>query len=276
MARPYQEGRAHLIFREVTSHTDSSLRQAEGSAASQFSGSDWTIKQLDGLALLAGLILQPVGQVLAYAAWPFAAYTIRVVEWFAVWRGGVLALGRVTLAGVALFYLLLLLWTAASERLNEESMDRLKAVLRPGVLLAALGVLTVLVWRAGLSAPDGRLHLTVLDVGAGEALLVQSPGGRYVLVNGGGSTRALSEALGRRMPLLHRKLDFLVVAGVEAEQIGGLAGILERYPPAQVLWSGPPAGTAAGRDLLEKLCQAGVPYQLAQAGQVLDLGEGDW
>ena len=94
-------------------------------------------------------------------------------------------------------------------------MDKLKTIFRPGTLLAVLGVLTVFVWRVGLSAPDGRLHLTVLDVGSGEALLIQTPGGRYVLVNGGQSTRTLSEALGRRMPLLHRKLDFLVVAGAD-------------------------------------------------------------
>jgi competence protein ComEC len=229
---------------------------------------------LGGLALLAGLILQPVGQLLAYAAWPFVAYTIRVVDLLAGWRGGVLALGQVTLPGVVLFYLGVLLWTAMREKITGVSMERLKAILRPGVLLAALGVLTVFIWRVGLSAPDGRLHLTVLSVGSGEALLVQTPGGRYLLINGGGSTRALSEALGRRMPLLHRQLDFLIVAGVNEDQIGGLAGILERYPPAQVLWSGPPAGTGTARDLLKKLGQAGVPYQLAQAGQALDLGEG--
>ncbi len=229
---------------------------------------------LGGLALLVGLIWLPVGQALAYAAWPFVAYTIRVVDWFAGWRSGVLAIGRVTLPGVLLFYIVLLLWTVVNEHIAGDRMERIKTILRPGVLLAALGVLTVFIWRAGLSAPDGRLHLIVLDVGSGEALLVQTPGGRYVLVNGGGSTRTLSEALGRRMPLLHRKLDFLIVAGVEAEQIGGLAGILERYPPAQALWSGPPAGTATARDLLEKLGQAGIPYQLAQAGQTLDLGEG--
>ena len=76
------------------------------------------------------------------------------------------------------------------------------------------------------------------------------------------------------MPLLHRKLDFLVVAGVDEEQIGGLAGILERFRPDQVLWSGPPAGTATARDLQQKLGQAEIPLILAQDGQVLDLGDG--
>lgn len=54
----------------------------------------------------------------------------------------------------------------------------------------------------------------------------------------------------------------------------GLAGVLERYPPAQVLWSGPPAGTRTASELLEQIGKSGIPYQLAQAGQVLDLGDG--
>ena len=33
-----------------------------------------------GLAILFGLVIPPVGQVLAWAAWPFAFYTIRIVE----------------------------------------------------------------------------------------------------------------------------------------------------------------------------------------------------
>ena len=227
------------------------------------------VMSLGRLAVLVGLILQPLGQLLAYVAWPFVAYTIRMVDWFANWRGGVLAFGQVILVGVLLFYLVLFLWNAAGD-----SMEKVKTILRPGALLAVLGMLTVFVWRVGLSAPDGRLHLTVLDVGSGEALLIQTPGGRYVLVNGGQSTRTLSEALGRRMPLLHCQLDFLVVAGVDDEQIGGLAGILERYSPVQVLWSGPTAGTVIARDLQHKLSQVEIPLMLAQAGQVLDLGDG--
>jgi hypothetical protein len=50
-----------------------------------------------------------------------------------------------------------------------------------------LRLLSVLVWRAAFSAPDGRLHATLLDVGDGEALLIESLTGRFVLVQGGGA-----------------------------------------------------------------------------------------
>jgi hypothetical protein len=75
------------------------------------------------------------------------------------------------------------------------------------------------VWQAALAAPDGRLHLTLLDVGGGDALLVQTPAGRTILIDGGSSLSLLSDCLGRRPPLAHRQLDWLVVGVVGREQL---------------------------------------------------------
>jgi hypothetical protein len=109
---------------------------------------------------------------------------------------------------------------------------------------------------------------------AGDAFLIQTPTGRYVLVDGGPSTRALSDALGRRLPLDHRQLVWLVVAGTSSEQVAALPNLLPRFIPDQVLWSGAPLGTAAARNLQTTLDQAAIPIYTAEAGQVLDLGQG--
>jgi len=222
-----------------------------------------------GAAVLLGLLFQPVGQLLAYFAWPFAAYTIRTVEWFAGLRGGVIVLGRVGFWVVAAFYALLLAFTLIKDRLRA----RLPS-LRPGLVFAALAGFTVLTWSAALSAPDGRLHLTLLDVGSAESLLIESPTGRYVLINGGSSTNALSQALGRRLPLLQRSLDYLVVASPQQEQIAALPDVVARFPPERVLWAGNPHASSASRYLQRTLAEAGIPIQTAETGQVLDLGGG--
>jgi competence protein ComEC len=143
-----------------------------------------------------------------------------------------------------------------------------------GGCLLALGIVTVVVWQAVLFAPDGRLHLTVLDVGSGDGLLIQTPTGRYLLIDGGSSTSRLSDALGRRLPLGRRKLDYLVVAAAGEEQLAALPVTLERFPPANVLWSGPPLGDYNARRLQETLVEAQISQTTAQVGQVLDLGEG--
>ena len=114
-------------------------------------------------------------------------------------------------------------------------------------MLAGLGALAVVTWQVALHAPDGQMHLTLLDVGRGDTLLIQTPGGRSVLVDGGSSPAKLSQGLGRRLPLTRRRLDWLVVGKPGADQVGALPRVLERFPAAQVLWAGDARATHAAR-----------------------------
>jgi len=234
---------------------------------------------LAGIAVLFGLIYQPLGQVIALAAWPSAAYTIRVVELFAGIPGGVLYLGETAIFPVILFYLLLFSWTFAGDRLNN-CLGKLtdagfsKFGRYAPALLMVMGLLAVLVWRAVLATPDGRLHVTLLDVGSGDAVLVQTPGGRNLLIDGGPSARQLSEGIGRRLPLLKRRLDYVIVAASGTDQVGALASAVEHFPPGKVLWAGAPAGTFSARELRRVLAREKIQVTLLEGGQRLDLGSG--
>jgi competence protein ComEC len=244
---------------------------------------------LGGLAMLVGMFSLPLGQLAAYLAWPFAAYTIRTVEWMAGLPRASIPLGQVNLAVVLLFYVLLFgltfgrralgplrNWPAAVRGAATGAWERLRAAPQGLWVAALVGLLafTVFVWQAALAAPDGRLHVVLLDVGSGDGLMIQTPGGRFVLVDGGPSPAALSDALGRRLPLGNRRLDYLVVAGTEDEQVRGLARNVERFPPGQVLWAGPTGGTQAARNLSQALADIQMPIVPAEAGQALDLGQG--
>jgi len=134
-------------------------------------------------------------------------------------------------------------------------------------------LLTGLAWRLACDQPDGRLHLTVLDVGRGDATLVETPTGRFLLIDGGPSTISLSEALGRRLPLTHRHIDWLILAGTTEEQIAGLIGLTERFSVDGVLLAGPP-GEETYAHLLDELTEAGCTPTSAQRGQALALGDG--
>ena len=228
---------------------------------------------VSGAAVLLGMLSPAVGQWAAYLAWPFTAYTIRTVELLARLPAGVLQLGQVTLPVVVLFYALLFGWTFIRPRLPAAA-----AIVKPGMALVVLAAASLVVWQVVLTAPDGRLHLVVLDVGqaglTGDAILIQTPEGRRVLVDGGPSASLLSDALGRRLPLFERRLDWLVVAAAGDEQLQALPRSLERFPVGNVLWSGPPSGSRAARDLQASFARAQTPVMIAQAGQSLGLGSG--
>ena len=227
------------------------------------------IMTIGGLALILGIIWLPLGKITAPVAWPFVLFTIRAVELFGKVRGGVLILGDIGILWVTLFYALLFGLTFGWSRARG-----LITALKPIPVIAALGILAIVTWRAALSAPDGRLHLTLLNVGTGDALLIQSPSGRYALIDGGPSASLLSDGLGRRLPPFHRELDWLVIASPAREQIDALPRLLERFPPDHVLWAGPDSPARAADYLRETLTEMEIPITLAESGHTLDLGDG--
>jgi competence protein ComEC len=132
------------------------------------------------------------------------------------------------------------------------------------------------VWRAAATAGDGQLHVTFLNVGSADAILIQTPEGRNVLINGGASTSQLSDELGRRLPFFSRKLDWLIIASTAEDQIAALPRVVERYPPDNVLWSGNVQASSSAQTLDKFFAENGIPVSRAEAGQRLELGGGSF
>lgn len=231
---------------------------------------------LGGLAMLLSLIWLPLGQVAAWVAWPFVAYTIRMVELFNSIPHGTIVLGDLSIWFVIAFYAILFAVTFGGTQIKEWGQSvkgRAGAIgVGTGLLVLLLGLL--LVWRAAVSIPDKRLHITFLDVGSADAVLIKTPAGKYVLINGGPSVTTLSDELGRRLPAFNRKLDWLVIAATEEDDVAALPRVLERYPPDAVLWSGNREASFSSRVLNEYLSLQDIEVVNAEPEQVLDLGEG--
>ena len=132
-----------------------------------------------------------------------------------------------------------LLLLASSRRLRVRALElrRRRPSWRPGGLAAllagaapaALIVAALLAAQAGAARPDGRLHLYILDIGQGDAILVVTPGGRQVLIDGGPDPATTLAALGPLLPPGDRTLDAVIATHLDSDHIGGLLGVLERY-----------------------------------------------
>jgi competence protein ComEC len=97
---------------------------------------------------------------------------------------------------------------------------------------------------------DGALHLTVMDVGQGDATLVRFPRGHALLVDSGGLPGASSFDIGDRVVgavLRHagiRRLDTAVITHGDADHAGGLASVVRDFRPRDV-WEGIPVPRSA-------------------------------
>jgi len=229
-----------------------------------------------GIAVILSLIWLPLGAVAAFAAWPFVAYTIRLVELFALLPNGVIVLGDISLWLVILFYAALFTWTFARHRVIDLfSGEHSNLPTIPTVSIATvLTVLVMVTWRAAFTTPDGNLHISFLDVGSADAILIQTPGGRNLLVNGGPSASMLSDGLGRRLPPLNRRLDWLIIASTQENQLSGLPRVVERIPPENVLWAGNVEASFSARNLDEWFVDQDISITRAEEGSKLELGEG--
>lgn len=231
---------------------------------------------LGGIAVLLSLVWFPIGQLAAWIAWPFVVYTIRIVEIFDRVPHGTIFLGDFSVWFVILFYAALLSvtfgWSNFKERIR--SFGQRAGSVGVGSVIIILVIALLLVWRAATAVPDGLLHVTFLDVGSADGVLIKTPSGKNILINGGESVSSLSDNLGRRISSFDRRLDWLIVASTDEEQIAALPRVLERYPPDTVLWGGNRQASFSAGVLNEYLISQRIPVTEMETDQVLDLGDG--
>ena len=103
-------------------------------------------------------------------------------------------------------------------------------VARPTRLaLIALASSIVLTAAVVVERPSGRPTVTVLDVGQGDAILVEGSRGGRLLIDGGPDPDRLLVELDRRIPPWDRRLDVVVLSHPHEDHVAGLAMLLERY-----------------------------------------------
>jgi competence protein ComEC len=151
---------------------------------------------------------------------------------------------------------------------------------RPG-MAAALGAAAAL-WLVLATRPPSVLVVTVLDVGQGDAILIQSPSGRVALVDAGGELHAAATGrdVGRRrvVPALRRagvrRVDVAALSHPHEDHVGGLPAVVENFPIGVVLDPGVPHPSPAYLRLLGAIRGGRIPHQIAREGMEIDLGAG--
>ncbi|MEO5985789.1 MAG: ComEC/Rec2 family competence protein [Candidatus Limnocylindria bacterium] len=169
-------------------------------------------------------------------------------------------------------------WALAGQDPDERSPDARAAgaaagltvrILRPlpmaSVLVAVLLGVTV------ASRPDGRLHVTTLDIGQGDAILVETPSGATMLVDGGPDPELTLRRLGANLPFSARRIDLLVLSHPHQDHVAGLVDVLARFRIGALLHGGIHYENPAYHRLLADASASGVGVRLARAGQQLIL-----
>ncbi|MDH7486643.1 MAG: ComEC/Rec2 family competence protein [Anaerolineae bacterium] len=224
-----------------------------------------------GLATLAGLIWLPLGQLIAAVPWLFLTYTVAVVEWAARLPLASLEVGVLGRSLATIYYALLFAGLGLRQLWPKlEAGTPLPSPRAVGLAVAVVIPLWLGATALG-SLPDGRLHVWFIGLGESDAALVQTPGGRRVLLDAGRGEADVARALRTALPGWGRSLDLLVLTQADAAHSAPLADLLARYRVAQALL---PEGVFLSAEEAEGGRSALPPANSLAVGMRVQLDEG--
>lgn len=125
-------------------------------------------------------------------------------------------------------------------------------------------------------ASRGILSTYFLDIGQGDASLIRTPSGRFILIDTGppGGRAALLRAL---KALRVQEIELMVFSHPHLDHYGNAIQVMERYPVKAVLDSGMITGSRTQEAILRKMKEKKVRLELVSrglAGTSRDLGDG--
>lgn len=226
-----------------------------------------------GTAACAAILVTPTGLpwLNQVNGW-LVGLLFAMARWFAAFPWSSLRVFTPTLAMVLAYYAAVacaLLWLPVGTATDGEARPRRWAGWTALGCLILLGGLVAL--RLFPSEGEPRVRLTFLDVGQGEAILVEYPGNRHMLVDAGGmSGEGFDTGLRVITPYLHHewvgRLDVLVLTHPESDHAGGAATILKTFPVGEVWTGSAVAGSATDLWIQEYLKRRGIPHRIVSAG----------
>jgi len=142
------------------------------------------------------------------------------------------------------------------------------------LLLLGLLALNAYVFYSLFATHPRELRVSVLDIGQGDSILIESPTGVQVLVDGGPG-RVVLGALGNEMSLFDRSIDMLVETHPDKDHIGGLPSVFDRYRVSYFMEPGIPNDTGATVAVLAAAkAEPNITRVIARRGMRLNLGGG--
>jgi competence protein ComEC len=133
--------------------------------------------------------------------------------------------------------------------------------------LIFLIIFAIIIWFFAFKYNNHNDYLEVafLDVGQGDAIYIEAPNGKQMLVDGGPDAKLLS-SLAKVMPFADRSIDMVVETHPDTDHIGGLPQLLDNYKVTNILENGATSDSKTFSALKEKISEDKINKIIARRG----------
>ncbi len=136
-----------------------------------------------------------------------------------------------------------------------------------------LGFLLILGTLQYVQFNDNKLHLIFCDVGQGDGILIRTPSGKVIVVDGGPDEKILG-CLGRHLPFWQHTITLMFLSHPHADHLNGLVPTIERYITRYFITEALNNNTAGFAALHELITAKHIPYKTAYSGDVMTITDG--
>ena len=200
---------------------------------------------ISGIAAVATGISTQLGEVIGWPAWLLGEFVAGVARIFRDLPPGIVntegwSVGTTALAYGAIYAVISWrkLWTVIGttvawlRRIVEQPLSD-RAFGRFGVPAWSVAVtcaVAAVAWAGAVTSAGGdELTVTFFETDRGDMILIQTPNGNSALIDGGRNPFGAVRSLDATLPFWDRSLDLLLVTHPDADHIGGLLAVIERY-----------------------------------------------
>lgn len=138
------------------------------------------------------------------------------------------------------------------------------------ILFYAIGVGLLFLSALSLFSLSQPLSMSVLDVGQGDAILIQTPEYHNILIDAGPDSVAVDQ-LGNRLSYFDKTIDLFVLTHPHRDHHGGILDVMQKYDIKTVLLTGVHSGDPLYKAFLDKVRADGINIIFNQSHQDIQI-----
>lgn len=208
------------------------------------------------IAAFIGIIApDAIANIIGIPAFIAARYIIQIADTFSKIPPGPIQTGTLAAWSVAIAYAilltLLLLWRSTFSFGSNTLFKRLKdstamqsisdagQYIAPSIIAILLLPISAIIWIAAINQTEAQhLSVTFLQLTRGESTLIETPSGKRILVDGGRDEDEAASLLQAMIPAWDRHIDIMLLTHPDADHVGGMKSILDRFSVGYILDAG--------------------------------------